>query len=54
MRSRIILYADEGMIITNGRIYGKSVCLSVNDNAENYYEITEEEYNKLLEEEGVI
>ena len=47
---RIILNAKEGMIFTNGEAYGKTVDLGVNDKPENWYEITEEEYNKIMED----
>lgn len=46
----IMLTADEGKILTNGSVYGKYIALGKGDKAENYYEITEEEYRKLLEE----
>ena len=51
------LKAAEGMVLTNGEAYssvGGSVYLGVNDNSENWYEITEAEYNELTkaEEEG--
>ena len=46
----IMLTADEGKILTNGSVYGKYIALGKGDKAENYYEITEEEYLKLLEE----
>ena len=41
---RIRLNANEGMILTNGEAYGRIVSLGVNDKPENWYEITEEEY----------
>lgn len=46
----IMLKADEGMILTNGEIYGKVIALGKGDSADNYHEITEEEYQKILEE----
>ena len=51
------LKAAEGMVLTNGEAYssvGGSVYLGVNDKSENWYEITEAEYNELTkaEEEG--
>ena len=50
MRSRIVLYADEGMIITDGKdTYGKEIFLAEGISAEDFYEITEEDYEKILE-----
>ena len=36
--------ASEGMLLTNGNAYAKSVALGVADSPENWREITEEEY----------
>lgn len=44
------IIADEGMVLTNGRIYTKHLYLGVNDSADNWHEITEEEYNNILKE----
>lgn len=46
--------AEEGMVLTNGETYssvGGSVFLGVNDKVENWYEITEEEYNEIQSKE---
>ena len=42
------LIAREGMILTNGEAYGKSITLGKNDNPDNWHEITEEEYETIL------
>lgn len=50
---RIVLTAPEGMMLTNGEGFWVRLELGDWDNAENYREITEEEYNALMAvEEG--
>ena len=46
-----IIEASEGHILTNGSAYGKVVSLGVGDSAENWHEITVEEYEEILAEE---
>ena len=43
--------ASDGKVLTNGEAFGKEIYLGVNDSAENWHEITEEEYNKVLAEQ---
>lgn len=45
------LTAAEGMVLTNGKAYGKEVYLGVNDSPDNWREITDEEYAGILAEE---
>lgn len=45
-----ILTASYGMILTNGEAYGKSITLGKNDCAENWHEITEQEYEEIVKE----
>lgn len=45
------LTATEGMVLTNGDTYSKEVYLGCNDSPDNWYEITEEEYNEIQEAE---
>lgn len=40
------IVAKEGLILTNGEVFGKSIYLGINDSKENWWEITEEEYKK--------
>lgn len=48
IENQIILKAEDGKLITNGDAYGTVVYLAPNDNAENWWEITEEEYEVVL------
>lgn len=51
------LTASEGMILTNGEIYssvGGDIYLGKNDSADNWHEITEEEYNTMMSENEII
>ena len=48
-----ILQADKDKALTNGITYssvGGTVYLSANDSSENWHEISEDEYNKIMEE----
>lgn len=45
------LTASDGMVLTNGEAYGKEVYLGKNDKAENWHEITDAEYQAILEEQ---
>ena len=47
----IMIKADEGKVLTNGVVYGKTILLGNGDNVANYHEITEEEYLGILKEE---
>lgn len=44
------LIAAEGMILTNGETYGKEIFLGKGDDAANWREITEAEYEALMAE----
>lgn len=48
-----VLTAKEGYIYTNGDTYAYTVRLGINDSAENWYEITEEEYQEIINNEDV-
>ena len=50
MKTRKIIYADEGKILTNGEIYGKQIYLAEGVSETDFYEITEEEYQAKMAE----
>lgn len=45
------LFARDGMIYTNGTVYGKQISLAEGESGENWHEITEEEYQEILKEQ---
>ena len=45
------LTAAEGMTLTNGEAYGKEIYLGKNDSADNWHEITDAEYEKIVAEQ---
>ena len=53
MRTRVILYADEDKVLTNGEIYGKQINLANGMTEDGFYEITDSEYETHLKEEEV-
>ena len=42
-----VLIADEGEILTDGEIYGRTIYLAKNRSPEEFYEITEAEYEEI-------
>lgn len=42
-----VLTAREGYVYTNGETFSNVIRLGINDNADNWYEITEEEAERL-------
>lgn len=51
MTERITLYADEGMILTDGEIFGRIITLAVDRKPSEFYEITEKEYQAIIDAE---
>ena len=45
------LTSADGMVLTNGEVYGKEIYLGKNDKPENWYEITDAEYQEILKEQ---
>lgn len=48
MKTRMILYAEEGMVLTDGDVYGKEIYLADGKAYDDFYEISEAEYEKIL------
>lgn len=46
-----VIKAPEGMILTNGKVYGSFIPLGNWDNADNYYAITKEEYSRIIQKQ---
>ena len=44
-----VLQASEGKVLTNGEIYGRIIFLADGLDESSFYEIDEEEYNKMNE-----
>ena len=51
MKTRKIIYADEGKILTNGEIYGRQIFLAEGVSETDFHEITEAEYEEILRKE---
>lgn len=51
MKERKVLYAEEGRVLTDGETYGKVIFLADGVKAESFHEITDEEYQEILNKE---
>lgn len=51
MKQRIVIYAEEGKVLTDGKTYGKQIYLAEGVSPDSYYEITDEEYAEIEEKE---
>ena len=49
MKTRTVLYAEEGKVLTNGTVYGTQIFLAEGETIEGYHEVTEAEYNAFVE-----
>lgn len=52
MKQRVVLYADQGKVLTDGNIYGKQIFLADGETADKFTEITEEQYEEILQQEA--
>lgn len=51
MKQMITIFADDDKILTDGKIFGTTISLAVGETADNFYEITKEEYDEILASE---
>lgn len=49
MKKRTVLHADDGKVLTNGEVYGKHILLAEGISSEGFYEIPDEEYQRILD-----
>ena len=54
MKTMITLFAEEGMVLTDGESYGTTMQLAIGMSADKIREIPLEEYNKTIESEEVL
>lgn len=52
MKTRTIIIAEEGKVITNGTDYGTTIVLAEGADVSAYHEISTEEYEAILAEES--
>lgn len=52
MKMRTVLYADEGMVLTDGKVYGRQILLGDGAETAAFREITAMEYEAVLAEEA--
>ena len=50
MKTRIVIYAEESKVLTDGKVFGKSIFLADGANINDFHEISEQEYNAIMAE----
>lgn len=53
MNVRQVLYAEDGMVLTDGNVYGKVIYLAEGADVSAFWEIPEEEYEAVMAEPEV-
>jgi hypothetical protein len=48
MKTRKVLYAESGKVLTNGEIYGTRIYLAEGQSGYDFYEISAEEYAAIM------
>lgn len=48
MKTRKVIYADEGKVLTNGQIYGTRIYLAEGVSEADFHEISVEEYSEIM------
>lgn len=48
MKTRTVIYAEDGKVLTNGEIYGTLIFLAEDIREEGFYEISKEEYEQII------
>lgn len=51
---RIVLHADDGMVLTDGTVYGKIIYLAEGADPSAYRQITEAEYEEITAETALL
>jgi hypothetical protein len=51
MKTRTVIYAEGGHVLTNGEIYGRQIFLAEGASVDDFHEITDEEYQRMLAEQ---
>ena len=51
MKIRNIIYAEQGMVLTNGEIYGKEIYLAEGVSPDAFREITDAEYETICRQQ---